>query len=121
MDKIEGWLLNVFLGKLVARAAVIIAAYVAGPIVQGLATKAGVTVSVDPLKLQVEMMLLANAAFEWFKARRMANPNSPAVQTDARKPNAEIPARIPDTVGPIPEAPKAPDAAPIIVLPPPAP
>ncbi len=90
MDKIEGWLLNVFLGKLVARAAILIAAYVAGPIVQGLATKAGISVAVDPAKLQVELMLLANAAFEWFKARRMANPNSPAVQTDASKPGAVV-------------------------------
>jgi hypothetical protein len=90
MDKIEGWLLNVFLGKLVARAALIIAAYVAGPVVQNLAVKAGVSVSVDPAKLQVELMLLANAAFEWFKARRMANPNSPAVQTDAKKPGADV-------------------------------
>lgn len=77
--------MNVFAGKLVARAAVLIAAYVAGPVVQGLAAQAGLSVSVDPLKLQAGMMLLANAAFEWLKARRMDNPNSPAVQTDPSK------------------------------------
>ena len=85
MDKIEGWLLNVFLGKIVARTAVLAAAYVAGPVVQGLAAKAGVQVAVDPVKLQVELMILANAAFEWFKKRRMANPVSPATQTDPSK------------------------------------
>ena len=88
MDKIEGWLLNVALGKFATRAAILIAAYVAGPIVQGLAAKAGLQIAIDPAKLQVEMMIGANAAFEWFKARRAANPNSPAIQTDASKPGA---------------------------------
>src|ERR1035437_1661328 len=84
----ENWLLNVFLGKLVARTAILIAAFVAGPVVQGLAAKAGIQVAIDPVKLGAELMVLGNAAFEWFKARRMANPNSPAVQTDAAKPGA---------------------------------
>ena len=45
MDKIESWFLNQFAGKLVARASILIAAYVAGPVVQGLAVKAGVQIA----------------------------------------------------------------------------
>lgn len=82
MDKIEGWLLNVFLGKVLTRVAIVIAAYVAGPLVQGLAVNAGIHIAIDPAKLQAELMTLSLVAFEWFKKRRMANPSSPAVQTD---------------------------------------
>lgn len=85
MTTIENWLLNVFAGKLVARAAVLIAAYIAGPVVQGLAAKAGLSIAADPAKVQAGLMVAFNAAFEWFKARRMANPASPAVQTDPAK------------------------------------
>ncbi len=123
MDKIEGWLLNVFAGKLVAREAVTIAAAAMAPAIQAVLAKYGVHYTINSTELAVGMIAGAHAAFEWFKARRMANPNSPAVQTDARKPNAEIPARIPDTVGPIPEATKPPIViapAPAVV-PPPAP
>lgn len=81
-DKIEDWLLNKFAGKLLARAAVTIAAYVAGPVVQGLAAKAGIAVSVNPGELEAGLIVAAHSAFEWFKARRMKNPTSPAVQTD---------------------------------------
>ena len=85
MERIENWLLNVALGKAVARVAVVIAAYVAGPVVQGLANKAGIGVSVDPKQLELGLQAGAHIAFEWFKARRAANPNSPAVQTDKSK------------------------------------
>ena len=90
IDKLEGWLLNVALGKYLGQAAILIAAYVAGPIVQGLAAKVGITVAIDPAKLQVELMTLALGAYHWFLARRAANPNSPVVQTDASKPQASV-------------------------------
>ena len=82
LNKLEGWLLNVFLGKLVARAAVSIVAFAGGSLFQGIAKKAGIVVSIDPVELQAGLMLGAHAAYEWFKARRMKNPESPAVQTD---------------------------------------
>lgn len=82
MGKIEGWLLNVFAGKLVARAAVTIVAYVASAPAQALLAKAGVKLDINPAELSAGMIAGAHAAFEWFKARRAANPNSPAVQTD---------------------------------------
>ncbi len=84
-ERIEDWLLNKFAGKLVARAAVTIAAYVAGPVVQGLAAKAGVSISINPGELEAALIVGAHGVFEWFKARRMANPASPAVQTDKSK------------------------------------
>ena len=82
MDSIESYLLNVFAGKLIAHAAVLLSAYVAGPVVQTIAAKVGITVAIDPVKLQAELMVLFLSAYKWFEARRMANPNSPAVQTD---------------------------------------
>lgn len=91
MNKLEDWLLNIFVGKVVARTAVMLAGYVAGPVVQSLAGKAGVSVSVDPLKLQAAMMIALQIGFEYFKARRMANPNSPAVQTDSSKVGVPLP------------------------------
>ena len=89
MNDIESWFLNVALGKFAAQAAVLIAAYVAGPVVQSLAAKAGVHIAVDPAKLQAELMILSTGALKWFESRRAANPNSPAVQTDATQPGAE--------------------------------
>lgn len=80
--KAENWLLNVLLGKLVARGAVLLAGFIMGPVVQGLAAQAGVDLHVDTMKLTGGLMIAANAGFEWFKARRMADPSSPAVQTN---------------------------------------
>lgn len=91
MNTIENWLMNVALGKAVARVAIVIAAYISGPVVQGLAAKAGISVAVDPVKLQAELLSLCLIAFELFKARRAANPNSPTVQTDSSKPGAVLP------------------------------
>ena len=83
-NKLENWALNVFAGKMIARAAVLIAGYVAGPVVQGIAGKAGVSLSVDSGELSGAMMIGFNWLFEWFKKRRMASPASPATQTDPK-------------------------------------
>ena len=77
-NKIESWLLNVFLGKLVARGVVLATAWLVGQ-------SASVHVQLDPAQVSGALMLFANWLFEWIKARRMANPLSPAVQTDASK------------------------------------
>lgn len=90
LDKIENWALNVFLGKALTRLAIVAVAYVAGPVVQGLAAKAGLTVSIDPVKLQAELIALSLLALEWFKKRRAANPASVTVQTDATAPGADV-------------------------------
>ena len=82
INKIESWLLNVAIGKAVSRGAVLIAAYLSGPIVQGIAAQAGITLAVDQKELAGGLMLGANWLFEWFKARRAKNPASPAVQTN---------------------------------------
>ena len=82
--KIEEWLLNRFAGKIIARAAVTIAAYAAGPLVAIIAAKTGIHIPLDQAEIQASLILGAQAVFEWFKARRMKNSNSPAVQTDSR-------------------------------------
>jgi hypothetical protein len=84
INKIENWLLNVALGKFVARAVLVIVAYVGGPVFQGLAQKVGLEIQIDPVKLQAQLMTGLLALFEWFKARRAANPNSVTVQTDPK-------------------------------------
>lgn len=78
-SKIEDFLLNKFAGKLLARGAVIASGWLAGLAL----SQAGV--HLDQAELQGAMILAANSLFEWFKAKRMANPASPAVQTDASK------------------------------------
>jgi len=105
LKKLEGFLLNKFGGKLIARGAVIaagaVASLLAGPQAQALIAKAapalaliGISFSgpVDEIALASAFIGGANWLFEWFKARRMANPASPAVQTDDSKPGATIPA-----------------------------
>lgn len=83
-NRIESWLLNVFVGKLVARAAVTIVAWVGSVGVQAILRQAGIQVQIDPAELTTGIIAGGHAAFEWFKARRAANPNSPAVQTDPK-------------------------------------
>lgn len=90
--KLESWLLNVFVGKLVARAAVTVAGFLASAAVQGPLSQVGISVQIDEATLVAGMITLAHGAFEWFKKRRMANPNSPAVQTDPNEPGGTIPA-----------------------------
>lgn len=96
MNAIEDWLLNKFWGKIVARATVGLAGAIAAGLVSPkpaslLASAAahGVSLSVDPNAVAAAVVTAGSMAghwiFEWFKARRMANPNSPAVQTDDTK------------------------------------
>lgn len=75
INKIEDFLLNKFAGKLIARGAVLAAAWIVGQAAKG-------HISLDPAEVSGLLMLGASSAFEWLKARRMKNPNSPAVQTD---------------------------------------
>lgn len=94
LSKLESFLLNKFLGKVVARIAVVIVGYVASTPIQALLAQVGVHASINQSELTAGMIALANTAFEWFKKRRMANPMSPAVQTDASKPGADVPALV---------------------------
>ena len=75
LHKLEDFLLNKFGGKLLARAAVNL-----GGALVGIAASKGLTL--DPVEVTTACTLAANWVFEWFKARRMKNPASPAVQTD---------------------------------------
>ena len=92
-EKIEGWFFNKLAGKLVARAAVTIAAYLMSNPVQALLAKAGLSLAVDQSELTAGLIAGAHAAYEWFKAKRAASPNSPAVQTDASKPGGNLSAQ----------------------------
>ncbi len=74
MNAIENWLLNVFLGKLVTRAAVTVVAAVAAPKVQAVLQAAGVQVSIDPVKLAAESIILGQAALEAYKHWRVGTP-----------------------------------------------
>lgn len=78
LSKIEDFLLNKFAGKIIARGAVIL-----GGIVVGKAASAHITL--DQTEVIAAFTAGANWIFEWFKARRMKNPSSPAVQTDLSK------------------------------------
>ena len=78
LNKLEGFLLNKFAGKLIARGVVILSSLIVGK-------AASAKIHLDPLEVAGALTLAGNAAFEWFKARRMANPMSPAVQTDVAK------------------------------------
>lgn len=82
INKLENWLLNVLAGKILARAAVTIAAYLATAPAQALLKSLGISVVIDQADLAAGLIALFHAAFEWFKARRMVNPLSPAVQTN---------------------------------------
>ena len=110
---IENFLMNRFGGKLVSRAAVAAAGALAtwlssekaqAAIAVGLEKAAplldavGVHVQVGPVNqiaLTALISYLAHAAFELFKAKRAANPDSPTVQTDATKPNAGVVPAVP--------------------------
>jgi hypothetical protein len=106
LDKIESFFMNQFAGKVIARGAVtlagVIAAYLGSPAAQagiakglGLLATVGLHVQIDPVNQTVlagAFIAGAQWVFEWFKARRAANPASPTVQTDASKPGADVPA-----------------------------
>lgn len=76
IESIENFLLNKFAGKIIARAAVTLAGYLASGAL-------GASVNIDPNELTALGIAGAHAVFEWIKARRMKNPASAAVQTDA--------------------------------------
>lgn len=81
--KVENFFLNKFAGKLIARGAVLVAGLLVGQ-------AASFQVSLDPAEVQAAVVLAFNSLFEYIKARRMANPTSAAVQTDANKPGGEV-------------------------------
>ena len=88
--KIEGWLFNVFAGKIVARAVVTLLAWLASGPVQSVLGGAGIDLKIDQAELTAALIAGSQVAFEWVKKRRQANPNSPAVQTDAKAPGGNI-------------------------------
>lgn len=99
LHKIEDFLLNKFAGKIIARGAVTaagaIAAYLSSDPAQAVLAKGAGMLAAIGFKVEigaVDQAAIAGAiisgahwAFEWFKARRMENPASPAVQTDKDK------------------------------------
>jgi len=77
LKKIENFFLQKLLGKMLARAAVTVAGYIAGPLVQGTARGFGLSLSVDPAQLEAGAIVAAHAIFEYFKAWR-SKKNVPA-------------------------------------------
>ena len=85
LSKIEDFLMNRFAGKAIARISLVVAGYVAGPLASLMLAKTGISIKIDPLEVQAAVTSLLMAGFEYIKAKRAANPNSPTVQTDASK------------------------------------
>lgn len=76
----ENWLLNVFVGKLVARACVTVASFAASAGVQAALAHYGVHgVTIDPVELNAGAVLLGHSAFEAFKAWHMKSQAAPVV------------------------------------------
>lgn len=89
-QKIEGWLFNVYGGKLVARGAVLAAALVSTKLLPFVAASTGVVIPFTEAQVLASLTAAFLWAFEEIKRRRMANPASPAVQTDAKAPGADV-------------------------------
>lgn len=83
-QKIEGWLFNVYGGKLVARGAALLAGLVSAKLLPLIAAKAGVVIPFTPEQVLGAFLAASMWIFEEIKKRRMANPASPAVQTDPK-------------------------------------
>ncbi len=90
MNSIENWIFNVYGGKIVARGAALAAAWVIAHALPAIAAKTGVPLPFTPEQITAGMLSLSMFIFETIKKFRMANPNSPAVQTDASKPGAVV-------------------------------
>lgn len=89
MNTIENWIFNVLIGKLVARMVVTLVAALSSAAVKPILAQFGLHIEIDQAELTTGMIAAAHAAYEWFKARRMANPASPAVQTDPTAPGGD--------------------------------
>lgn len=89
MNAIENWAFNEFAGKIVARACVTIAAFVASAGVQSALAHYGIHgVTVDPAELNTGAVLAGHAAYEWFKAWRQKATTAPAVPLPNQPPSA---------------------------------
>ena len=90
MNMIENWIFNVYGGKLVARGAALASAWLIAHALPAIAAKAGVPLPYTPEQITSGMLALSMFLFETVKKARMANPSSPAVQTDATEPGADV-------------------------------
>lgn len=77
--KLEEWLLTKFAGKLLARAAVTLAGFLASEPVAAALAKVGISITsqVDQEAFVAGLIALGHAAFEWFKNRK-AKKEEPA-------------------------------------------
>ena len=89
MNTIENWVFNVLIGKLVARLIVTLVAALSSAAVKPILAQFGLHVEIDQAQLTTGMIVTAHAVYEWVKAQRMANPASPAVQTDPTAPGGD--------------------------------
>lgn len=90
LNKIEDFFLNKLAGQVIARLSILAATLVSGPLAAYVTAKTGVHLTVSPVEVQMAVGSLLTLAFGKLKAMRMANPNSPAVQTDASKPGSQV-------------------------------
>ena len=87
---LENWAFNVYGGKVVARGAALASAWLIAHAMPAFAAKFGIPVPFTPEQITGGMLSISMLIFETVKKIRMANPNSPAIQTDATKPGASI-------------------------------
>lgn len=87
---IEGWIFNVYGGKIVARGTTLAAGWLFAHLIPSAAAYFGVVVPFSQDQLTASLMAFSMWVFEEVKKRRMANPASPAVQTDAKAPGGDV-------------------------------
>lgn len=85
IQKLEDFLMNKFAGKAIARLAIVGAGLVCGKLLPLITAKTGVPVAVSEADVVSSITGGLMLVFEYVKARRAANPNSPTVQTDSSK------------------------------------
>ena len=81
-DRIENFLMNIAAGKAITRLALLAAAVICGKLLPIVTAYTGVPITVKPEDVVASVTGALLLGFEWFKAKRAANPNSPTVQTD---------------------------------------
>lgn len=85
LNKIEDFLMNKFAGKAITRLALVVAGVVCGNLIPAVTAYTGVPIAVSQADVVSSVTGALLLGFEWVKAKRAANPNSPTVQTDKSK------------------------------------
>ena len=90
LNKIEDFLMNRFAGKAITRLSLLVAGVICGKLLPAITAYTGVPIAVSQADVVASVTGALLLGFEWIKAKRAANPNSPTVQTDASKEVAPV-------------------------------